>query len=85
MDIVSISSMAVAVDRNFMSFVVVFRLIFVCDDIDSFDENGNAIIDENAAPWTAQQYLESLAFGEKTIQVNGKTASFDFDAELIVA
>lgn len=49
------------------------------------DENGNAIIDENAAPWTAQQYLESLAFGEKTIQVNGKTASFDFDAELIVA
>jgi len=39
---------------------------------------GAAIIDENAEPWTAAQYLESEAFAEMTVQVNQKTASMDF-------
>lgn len=39
---------------------------------------GAAIKDEDAEPWTAQQYLESVAFPETTVQVNQKTASFDF-------
>lgn len=39
---------------------------------------GAAIKDENAAPWTAEQYLASKAFADVTIQANQKTASFDF-------
>lgn len=39
---------------------------------------GAAILDESATPWTAQQFLESLTFPETTVQVNVKTASFDF-------
>lgn len=39
---------------------------------------GAAIIDENAEPWTAEQYLASKAFETVTIQANQKTASFDF-------
>lgn len=39
---------------------------------------GAPIVDENAEPWTAQQYLEDIAFPEMTIQVNQKTASFDY-------
>ena len=35
-------------------------------------------VDENAQPWTAQQFLESVAFPETTVQVNVKTSSFDF-------
>lgn len=41
-------------------------------------ETGAPIVDENAAAWTAAQYLESEAFAETTIQVNQKTASFDY-------
>lgn len=43
-----------------------------------YDDNGQPIRDENAAPWTAAQYLESIAFTGTTIQVNQKSASFDF-------
>lgn len=43
-----------------------------------YDDNGNPIYDQNAEPWTAQQYLEDIAFPEMTIQVNQKTASFDY-------
>ena len=39
---------------------------------------GAPIVDENAQPWTAQQFLESVAFPETTVQVNVKTSSFDF-------
>ena len=39
---------------------------------------GAAIKDENAQPWTAEQYLASKAFNEVTIQANEKTASFDY-------
>jgi len=39
---------------------------------------GAAIKDENAAPWTAEQYLASKAFADVTIQANQKTCSFDF-------
>lgn len=39
---------------------------------------GAAVADPNAEPWTAEQYLESVAYPETTIQVNTKTASFDF-------
>lgn len=39
---------------------------------------GAPIADENAEPWTAEQYLASKAFAEVTIQANQKTASFDF-------
>ena len=39
------------------------------------DDNGNPIYDQNAEPWTAQQYLEDIAFPEMTIQVNQKTAA----------
>lgn len=39
---------------------------------------GAAIKDENATPWTAEQYLASKAFSEVTIQANQKSASFDF-------
>ena len=39
---------------------------------------GAAIADENASPWTAEQYLASKAFADVTIQANQKTASFDF-------
>ena len=44
----------------------------------SYDDSGNPVRDPDAQPWTAQQYLESVAFPEITIQVNQKTASFDF-------
>ena len=43
-----------------------------------YDDSGNPVRDPDAQPWTAQQYLESVAFPEITIQVNQKTASFDF-------
>lgn len=43
-----------------------------------YDDNGQPIRDENATPWTAQQYLESVTLTTTTIQVNQKTASFDF-------
>ena len=43
-----------------------------------YDANGQPIRDENATPWTAQQYLESIAFPDTTVQVNQKHASFDF-------
>ena len=39
---------------------------------------GAPIADENAEPWTAEQYLASKAFSDVTIQANQKTASFDF-------
>lgn len=39
---------------------------------------GAPIVDETAQPWTAQQFLESVAFPETTVQVNVKTSSFDF-------
>lgn len=39
---------------------------------------GAPIYDENAEPWTAEQYLKSMAFSEITIQANQKTFSFDF-------
>lgn len=39
---------------------------------------GAKIVDETAQPWTAQQYLESVTFPETAVQVNVKTASFDF-------
>jgi hypothetical protein len=41
-------------------------------------ETGAPIIDENAEPWTAAQYLESVAYAETSVQVNQKSASFDF-------
>lgn len=40
-------------------------------------QTGKEIITD-AAPWTAEQYLEATAFPEMTIQVNEKNASFDF-------
>ena len=43
-----------------------------------YDDNGNPIVDPDAAPWTAAQYLESVALVTTSIQVNQKTASFDF-------
>lgn len=44
-----------------------------------YDETtGAPIYDENAEPWTAEQYLKSMAFSEITIQANQKTFSFDF-------
>lgn len=43
---------------------------------------GAPIADENAEPWTAEQYLASKAFADVTIQANIKTASFDY-AELV--
>lgn len=39
---------------------------------------GAEIADPNAEPWTAEQYLESVAYPETTVQLNTKTASFDF-------
>ena len=39
---------------------------------------GTPIMDENAQPWTAEQYLASKAFSDVVIQANQKTASFDF-------
>lgn len=39
---------------------------------------GAPIYDENAEPWTAEQYLKSVAFSEVTIQANQKSFSFDF-------
>ncbi len=39
---------------------------------------GAATVDPNATPWTAQQFLESVAFPETSVQVNVKTSSFDF-------
>ncbi len=42
---------------------------------------GAATVDPNAEPWTAQQFLESVAFPETSVQVNVKTSSFDFTAD----
>ena len=39
---------------------------------------GAPIVDENAQPWTAQQFLESVASPATTGQVNVKTSSCDF-------
>ena len=39
---------------------------------------GTPIADENAQPWTAEQYLASKAFADVTIQANQKTSSFDY-------
>ena len=39
---------------------------------------GAPIVDENAQPWTAPQFPESVAFPETTVQVHVKTSSFDF-------
>lgn len=39
---------------------------------------GTPIADENAQPWTAEQYLASKAFADVTIQANQKTFSFDY-------
>lgn len=40
---------------------------------------GAAIVDENAEPWTAQQYLDSKKFASDIeFSVNQKTYSFDF-------
>jgi hypothetical protein len=40
---------------------------------------GAAIIDENAEPWTAKQYLDSKQFAEPVeLSLNQKTYSFDF-------
>lgn len=44
-------------------------------------DTGAAIVDENAQPWTAQQFLESVAFPETSVQVNVKTSSFVFTAD----
>ncbi len=44
---------------------------------------GAANVDPNATPWTAQQYLESVAFPETSVQVNTKTSSFDFTADFV--
>ena len=44
---------------------------------------GAAIVDENAQPWTAQQFLESVAFPETSVQVNTKTSSFDFTPDFV--
>lgn len=46
-------------------------------------ETGAPIVDENAQPWTAAQYLESVAFAETSIQVNQKSASFDFTDTIV--
>ena len=47
------------------------------------DQNtGAPIYDPDAQPWTAAQYLESLSFTGASIQVNQKTASFDYTPEL---
>ncbi len=43
---------------------------------------GAPIYDPDAQPWTAAQYLESLSFTGASIQVNQKTASFDYTPEL---
>lgn len=43
-----------------------------------YDDNGNPIVDPNAAAWTAAQYLESITLKTTSIQVNQKSASFDF-------
>ena len=42
---------------------------------------GAPTVDENAEPWTAQQFLESVAFPETSVQVNVKTSSFDYTAD----
>ncbi len=47
------------------------------------DQNtGAPIYDPDAQPWTAAQFLESLSFTGASIQVNQKTASFDYTPEL---
>lgn len=43
---------------------------------------GAPIYDPDAQPWTAAQFLESLSFTGASIQVNQKTASFDYTPEL---
>ncbi len=39
---------------------------------------GQAIYDPDAAPVAAADYIASLGFQPATVQVNTKTASFDF-------
>lgn len=47
-------------------------------DIDP--NTGAAVPNPDAQPWTADQYLESVAFPETTVQMNTKTSSFDFES-----
>ena len=44
---------------------------------------GAPVANPDAQPWTAQQYLDSLAFPETSVQVNVKTSSFDFTADFV--
>lgn len=46
-------------------------------------DTGAAEVDPNAEPWTAQQFLESVAFPETSVQVNVKTSSFDYTADFV--
>ena len=45
-------------------------------DIDP--NTGAAVPNPDAVAWTAEQFLESVAYPETTVQVNTKTSSFDF-------
>ena len=45
-------------------------------DIDP--DTGAPVANPDAQPWTAQQFLDSVAFPETAVQVNVKTSSFDF-------
>ena len=45
---------------------------------------GATVADPNATPWTAEQYLESVAYPETTVQLNTKTVSFDFTPGFLV-
>lgn len=52
------------------------KLVIPSENVDP--NTGAAIKDDNAAPWTAEQYLAAKAFQKVTIQANQKSASFDF-------
>ena len=41
---------------------------------------GQTVVDPDAEPWTAQQYLEKAAFDEAKVQINIKTYSFEYTA-----
>ncbi len=44
-----------------------------------FDEStGAPIMDENAEPWTSEQYLSGAGFVQMAIQLNQKNSSFDY-------
>lgn len=44
----------------------------------SYDENGQAVANPDAAPWTAEEYLASIVLAVTNLQVNVKHASFDY-------